>query len=103
MHGMLITFTSTVDLADLEAPFRDYANGLRSIDGLVCKTWLQNGTTLGGFHVFTSRDAAERYLASSMVAGLTGNPAFSGFEIRHWDVLDELSFITRTPQLALAS
>jgi hypothetical protein len=103
MHGMLITFTSTADIADLKEPFRDYANGLRSIDGLVYKTWLRDGSTLGGFHVFTSRAAAESYLASDMVAGLTGNPAFSNFEIRHWDVLEELSVINGTPELARVS
>ena len=103
MHAMLITFTSTADLADLKKPFADYANGLRTIEGLVYKTWIRDGKTLGGFHVFTGRDAAERYLASEMVAGLTGTPAFSDFEIRHWDVLEELSAITRTPHLAVAS
>lgn len=100
MHAMLITFTSTAELADLERPFGDYANGLLTVDGLVYKTWLRDGRTLGGFHVFTTRAAAEAYLGSEMVAGLTGNPAFSAFEIRHWEVLEELSAITRTPQVA---
>ena len=103
MHAMLITFTSAADLADLKRPFTDYANGLRTIDGLVYKTWIRDGQTLGGVHVFTSRAAAERYLASEMVAGLTGTPGFSDFEIRHWEVLDELSAINGTPQLAGAS
>ena len=103
MHAMLITFTSEANLADLKEPFADYASGLRSVDGLVYKTWIRDGKTLGGFHVFTSRNAAERYLASDMVAGLTGTPAFSDFEIRHWVVLEELSAMTRTPQLASAS
>jgi len=33
-----------------------------------------------------------------MVAGLTGNEAFSDFQIRHFEVLDELSAITGSPQ-----
>jgi hypothetical protein len=37
-----------------------------------------------------------------MAAGLRSNPAFSDFEIRHFDVLDELSAITGSPQAARA-
>lgn len=100
MHAMLITFRSTAELSDLKEPFDAYAKGLRAVDGLVCKTWLRDGQTLGGFHVFANRADAEQYLGSEMVAGLTSTPAFSGFEIRHWDVLEELSVINGTPQLA---
>jgi len=33
-----------------------------------------------------------------MVAGLTANPAFSDFQIRHFDILAEFSAITHSPQ-----
>ncbi len=68
--------------------------------GLVAKTWLRDGATLGGFHVFASRQAADDYLGGALVAGLTGNRAFSDFQIRHYDVLEDLSRITGSPQLA---
>lgn len=103
MHAVQITFRSAAALEDLAEPFTDYANALRSVDGLVSKTWLNDGDVLGGFHVFTSRDAAEAYLDSDMVAGLTSNPAFSGFEIRHFSILDELSRITGSPDLPLSA
>lgn len=102
MHAVLITFTSSAPLDDLVEPFTAYGGALRSVDGLVCKTWIRDGETLGGFHVFTSRATADGYLGSEMVAGLTANPAFSGFEIRHYDVLDDLSTITGTPREPLA-
>ena len=102
MHAVLITFTSSASLDDLKGPFTDYAKALKGVSGLVAKTWIQEGSTLGGFHIFTSRQAAENYLNSQMVAGLTSNPAFSNFEIRHFDVLDELSAITGSPQAARA-
>jgi hypothetical protein len=102
MHAVLITFTSAVPVGELAGPFTDYARALRGVDGLVAKTWIRDGETLGGFHIFTSREAAERYLGSEMVAGLTANPGFSGFEIRHYDILDELSAITRSPTPATA-
>jgi len=102
MHGVLITFTSSAGLDELKAPFTDYANALKGMTGLVAKTWIRDGSTFGGFHIFTSREAAENYLNSDLAAGLTSNPAFSDFEIRHFDVLDELSAITGSPQAARA-
>lgn len=102
MHAVLLTFTSSATLDELKEPFTDYANALRGVAGLVAKTWIQDGSTLGGFHIFTSRQAAENYLNSEMAAGLRSNPAFSNFEVRHFDVLDELSAITGSPQATRA-
>ena len=98
MHAVMITFGSSASLGDLKAPFTDYANALTGVEGLISKTWIRDGSTLGGFHIFSSRTDAESYLNSQMVAGLTSNPAFSDFQIRHFDVLDELSAITGSPQ-----
>ena len=102
MHAVLITFRSEAQQEDLVEPFTEYAKALCDVRGLVAKTWIADGATLGGFHTFTSREAADVYLGSEMVAGLTSNPAFSGFEIRHYSVLDDLSKITGSPQAALA-
>lgn len=101
MHAVLITFRSTAPREVLVEPFTDYANALTSVEGLISKTWIGDGATIGGFHLFTDREGAEAYLGSEMVAGLTSNPAFSGFEIRHFEVLDELSRITGSPNVAL--
>ncbi len=101
MHGVLITFESTAGLDDLKGPFTDYANALLGIEGLVCKTWIRDESTFGGFHVFTSRDAADGYLGSDLAAGLMANEAFSGFQVDHFEVLDDLSAMTGTPQNTL--
>ena len=100
MHAVLITFQSTVELDSLAGPFTDYAHALTTVPGLVTKTWLQDGATLGGFHLFTGRAAAETYLNGTMAAGITANPAFGEFRIQHFSVLEELSRITGTWQLA---
>ncbi len=103
MHAVLITFATSASLDDLKGPFTDYANALKGVSGLVAKTWIRDGSTLGGFHIFSSREDADSYLSSQMVADLTSNPAFSDFQIRHFDVLDELSAITGSPRAVLAS
>lgn len=103
MHALLITFRSTIPLSDLDQPFREYADALCRVPGLIAKTWLKDGETLGGFHVFTSRAEADAYLGSEMVAGLTATEGFSGFSIEHFDVVDALSRITGTPTMTLAA
>ncbi|MEN8234649.1 MAG: YdhR family protein [Actinomycetota bacterium] len=103
MHALLITFTTDAPLEELVQPMTEYAHGLCSIDGLVSKTWIAEGTMLGGFHVFTSRAAADAYMATDMAAGLVANPAFHDFEFRHFDILDELSAITGTSHIPLAA
>ena len=75
---------------------------LHGVSGLVAKTWIRDGSTLGGFHIFASREAADSYLKSDMVAGLTSNEAFSEFLIRHFDVLEEFSALTGSPEKTLA-
>ncbi len=102
MNAVLITFTSSAKAEELKDPFTDFAKALKSVGGFVAKTWIQDGSTLGGFYVFTSREAAESYLNSQMVAGLTSNPAFSDFQIRQFDVLEELSALTGSPKAAAA-
>jgi hypothetical protein len=100
---VLITFTTETAPDELAEPFADYARGLCSMNGLVSKTWIRDGNTLGGFHVFTSRATADAYLDSAMAAGLISNPAFSDFVVRHYDILEELSVITGSPQTPLAA
>ena len=101
MHAVLIKFQSTVPVGDLAAPFQEYAEALCGVPGLIAKTWIKDGETLGGFHIFRSRAEADSYLGGEMVAGLTGTEGFSDFVIEHFDVIDDLSVTTGTPAEAL--
>lgn len=94
MHAVLITFESTADLSDLAEPFAAYAEGLRAMPGLGAKVWLQDGATVGGFHVFADRASADRYLEGEKFAGIVANSAFRDFRVEHFNVLDELTAVT---------
>lgn len=98
MHAVLVKFRSEISVADLAGPFGEYAEALCSVPGLISKTWIKDGDTLGGFHLFGSRAQADSYLGSEMVAGLTSTPGFSDFSIDHFDVIEGLSFKTGTPR-----
>lgn len=97
MHAVMITFESTASLEALAEPFAVYARALGSVPGLIAKTWLRDGVTLGTFQLFASRQAAESYLHSELGAGLTANPAFTRFRIEHYAVLEELSGLSGGP------
>ena len=103
MHAVLVTFQSSVPVEELVGPFTDYAEQMRSVPGLVQKTWIRDGEIVGGFHVFASRTDADGYLGCAMVAGLTSNEAFEAFTITRYDVLDALSARTGTPTSPLAA
>lgn len=98
MHACLITYHSTVEPDALVDVFTGYAQAIAAVPGLVAKSWLRDGATLGGFYLFTDRAAAEAYLDDALVADLAAHPGFAQFRLQHYDVLDELSRITGSPQ-----
>lgn len=98
MHAVLITFTSSVGTDVLMAPFAEYAEALNRVEGFVFKTWLREGTTIGGFHLFTDRETAEAFLNGALAASVVANPAFSDFRVEQFGTLEQLSRVTGTPQ-----
>ena len=98
MHAVLVTFRSSVAPDALAELFGQHAEALQAVPGLVMKTWLHDGETLGGFHLFATREAAEEYLASDLVARLAAHSAFAARAVRHFAVLGELSYTTGTPR-----
>jgi hypothetical protein len=88
MHALLITFEST---GALDAPaelIAIHAAALRDVDGLVEQTWLRDGITLGGFHLFVDRASAEAFLEGDPFAAIAANLTFRDFRVRHFGVLD---------------
>ena len=98
MHAVLITCHSSTGPAALAALLARHAGAVQGVPGLVMVTWLRDGETLGGFHLFATREAAEEYLASDLVASLAAHPAFAARAVHHFAVLEELSRATGTPQ-----
>jgi Putative mono-oxygenase ydhR len=100
MHALLITFSSTVPPEAIADDMTAYADALGGSNGLVSKAWLHDGDTLGGFYVFRDAEAASAYLASDLVAGMQTVPVFSGFQVRRFDLLDDLGAKTGVPAMA---
>ena len=96
MHALFITFRSAVAPEELKEVFTRTAEALRdgAARGLIGKTWLADGSTLGGFHVFEDRGTADRYLDGMFAEAIMANPTFSDVRIKRYDVNEALSRIT---------
>jgi hypothetical protein len=76
MHALFISYalrdSNLVQHAEL---CEQLAPAVAAVPGLLSKTWLANGETgrFGGFYVFESRAAFERYVASELYDTLTSH------------------------------
>lgn len=91
MHGLLVTFRSSVPVDRLDQLCSAFADGLQDVPGLISKAWLNDGDIIGGFYLFTDPTSVDAYLSSPMVAELRENSSFDDFEVRTFAVLDDLS------------
>jgi Putative mono-oxygenase ydhR len=91
MHAILITFTSQAAPEELHQGLSEYADALSCVPGFISKAWLHNETTLGGFYLFATREAANGYLSGELVTGLQQPPLFSDFSVWRYDILTDLS------------
>ena len=98
MHAVRITYRSSVVAEDLADLLARHVEALQAVPGLVMATWLRDGETLGGFHLFAARETAEEYLASGPAARFAAHPALAARAVRHFAVLDAPSRATGTPQ-----
>src|SRR5262245_11846806 len=100
MHALVVTFETADGLQALRRPSGSpmdvdaYTTDLRARPGFLTKTWLRSGDTYGGFYLFANRAAAERYLAEEIEPLGRANPAVTNQQVRHFDVLGELSELT---------
>lgn len=84
---------------DLEAAWKGAAQPIADTPGLLWKVWLMNeaNNEAGGIYLFENKDAAQSYMAGSIVAALKASPAVSDISAKLFDVLEEHSTVTRAP------
>lgn len=84
---------------DLKKGFAHVVNDIAAVPGLRWKIWIMNEQTkeAGGLYLFDGREAVEAYLEGPLVGALKTNPALSDFSLKQFDVLEDLTAITRGP------
>lgn len=96
MHAVLITYISAASLEDVRESYTEFAHALASgqSSGFISKTWLYNGDTHGGFHLFRDREAADRYLSEMIEPNFSGDPSISNIRVERFEINEELSSLT---------
>lgn len=87
MHAVFMTFDFSGDSRKLMQAVSGFADTLNEARGLVTHTWMRDGSTIGGFHVFRTSQAAENFLKSGRVRALAANPDVSDFYVRLFSTL----------------
>ena len=87
MHAVFMTFEFSGGSGELTKTFSGFADTLNEASGLVTNTWMRDGSTIGGFHVFRTTQAAEHFLKSGRVRALAANPRVSDLYVRLFSTL----------------
>ena len=75
------------------------AEDFAALPGLRWKVWMINEaeSEAGGIYIFDDETSLQAYLDGPLAAQVTSHPALSDFSVKIFDVMDELTAITRGP------
>ena len=94
MHAVLVTYENDTPADQLKNHPDNvaYAKHLKKVPGLISKTWINDGKTLGGFHVFTDKESADAYINGEMFqSAVVKNPSNRNVQTRHFAVFSNLT------------
>ena len=99
-----INFRFNMSERDYERALTPLAGDIAAVPGLLWKIWLMNEVEgeAGGIYLFEDRAALDAYLDGPIMAGVCVHPALSGFSVKKFEVMEELTAITRGPLRELA-
>jgi hypothetical protein len=75
------------------------AENFAALPGLRWKVWMINETEseAGGIYLFDDAESLKDYLEGPLAAQVTSHPALSDFSVKQFDVMEEVTAITRGP------
>ena len=97
-----INFNFKVTKSELEKAFLNVAPRFSpsgDVKGLLWKIWCVNEAekSAAGIYLFKDEASVETFLKGDIVAGIKSNPALSNMEAKVFDILPELTKISRGP------
>ena len=97
MHILVVNFTAETTPEQFDELVQADAPVFAGIEGLLHKNFIFNNEekTYGGIYMFESEVALESYLAGDIYASVRGNPDWSDFVVRQFEVHAEASAIQR--------
>ncbi len=76
-----------------------------ALPGLRWKIWMINESQseAGGIYLFEDEGSVQNFLEGPLAAQVTGHPALSDFSVKQFDVMEDMTTITRGPVKAAAA
>jgi hypothetical protein len=101
MSGRILqlNFKYSVSGAEYEQAVSPLASQFAALDGLRWKIWFINEEEqeAGGIYLFDDEASVKAYLEGPLAAQVTGHPALSDFGVKQFDVMENVTAITRGP------
>jgi hypothetical protein len=101
MSAMLlqVNFTFNLSRAEYEEAVGPLAEAFAALDGLVWKVWVMNeeDREAGGIYLFEDDASMQAYLQGPLAAGVLSHPALSDFSVKQFEVMEDVSEVTRGP------
>ena len=100
-----VNFKFNISPAEFEGAATSLGQDFANVAGLVWKIWLINAeqSEAGGIYLFGDEAAFDAFKASPLFAGVANHPALSEFSVKEFDVLNDVSRVTRAPLSATAA
>src|SRR5262249_18108571 len=101
-----INFSLNTPIAEYQAMADSVAHAFLDVPGLKWKIWLLNPAAqeAGGIYLFDSQASLDAYLNGPLVAHLTGLTSIRNISMKQFEVMPEVTVLTRGPfEAALAS
>jgi len=94
-----INFKFDVTKSEYEQTAMALADEFANVDGLRWKIWLlsEADNEAGGIYLFEDDSAMETFLESPLAAQVKNHPALSDFSVKQFDVMTDVTTITRGP------
>lgn len=99
MPILQINFKLNVPADAYIANCQNVVSAISDVAGLRWKIWILNekASEAGGIYCFDSEDSLKDYLSGPIVGGLKQNPAVTNVSAKRFDVLEDLTRVTRGP------
>jgi Putative mono-oxygenase ydhR len=105
MPILQINFKLNVSTAEYQKICESVAQAIADVPGLRWKVWLldEKEKEAGGIYLFQDEEALNNYLSSPIVAQIKNHPALQGLSAKRFDVMEEVTAVTRGPIPAMAA
>ncbi len=94
-----LNFKFNVTRTEYEQAVSPLADKFAAVAGLRWKIWLMNEshTEAGGIYLFDNETSLQSFLDGPLAATLSKHPALSEMSVKQFDVMDDITAITRGP------